>query len=225
MTRLEIRNLVIEATGRADKTSLINSAINIAVAELSSARLWRDLSTEADLTLAGGEGSVDLPDDYFRLTEARLIISDSMLLSRPILVRPKSWVVRNFPNIEAQSPGKPVYAYLENGKLYFAPFADIEYTIRITYFRLHPSLSSDSSEVLIRQGSQAVVAYATFWTFNSIERSEDATRWFNTYGSLLRSAMQVDGDVPAIEYRGALRGEPTPVNAEYWLDPFVRNAP
>lgn len=225
MNRSEIRNLVVENTRRTDKTSLINSAINIAVAELSSQRTWSDLQLEADLTTTASVASVDLPSDYHRLVEGRLVVAGSNFLSRQIQIYPKTWVVKHYPNPENIAVGKPVLGYLEGTKLFLVPYPDDAYTLKITYFRLHPALATDSDTVLIRHGSQAVVAYATAWTFRAIEKHQDAAEWMQTYAQLLATAKEVDTSNSAVQRVAEPRGAAVPLVQEYWLDPFTKHMP
>lgn len=225
MNRSEIRALVLEATGRSDKATLMNLAINIALKEFSAARLWSDLMVEDDISISAGTTYVDFAADTQRVAEVRFIVSGSAFQSRPLLVRPKSWIVQNFPAVSEQSSGKPLYGYIEGKKLYLVPVSDGDYTIRLTYFRLEPDMTTDDAEMVTTVGGQAVAAYATFWTFLNIEKAEDAKRWLETYQLLLRSAIKIDGDNSAVRYVAIQRGSQPVSSGDYWNDPFVRSMP
>jgi len=222
ITRSTIRGLVEDATGRTDKATLINSAIDIAVEEVSTQHLWSDLMVEADATMIVSNPDIALASDVARVAEIRIIDSN---LSRRLEIRPKSWIVRHFPNPVAVSTGKPRYGYIEATTLTVVPIPDTAYTIRYSYFKLHIALASDTSTVLIRHIGPAVVAYATFWVFQSIEKHEDAQRWLMSYLQLLLSAKKVDRANAAIVYVADQRGDLPVSSNDYWLDPFVKVMP
>ena len=221
MTRSTIRGLVEDATGRTDKTALINSAIDIAVEEVSTQHLWTDLLTEDSVTLLTPAPSVSLASDVSRVLEMRIIDGT---LSRPLRIRSKAWIVKHFPNPSAQNTAKPVYGYLEGKSLFTVPIPNVNYTIRYSYYKLHPALTSDSSEVLIRHIGPSVAAYATFWVFQSIEKHEEAEKWLVSYLRLLASAKKIDRGNAATTLMFDQRGEVI-VSGDYWLDPFVKGMP
>ena len=223
MSRVSIRNAVIEATGRSDKTDLINSAINTAVSEVSAARIWSDLLVQADATLTAGNNQVTLASDVLRVLEIRVIDGTA---SRPLMVRPKVWVVGNFPNPSASNTGSPVWGYLEGLVLSVVPIPNANTTLRYTYARNHPPMSSDSSTVLIRHTTAAVTAYATFWVFQALEQHESADRWLKTFFALLEKAKKIDVDNPVVKHQADLRGSvPTNIGTQWWNDPFVQTTP
>lgn len=222
MNRLTIRNLVIEATRRSDKTSLINSAIDIAVEEVSSQRMWSDLLTAGQTSLILGQGFIDLASDLARLTEIRLIDGTS---SRNLIIKTREWVGDYFPSPESFSTGRPVYGYLLGKTLHIVPRPDAAYVLKYTYVKLHPALASDTSEVLIRHAGPVVAAYATFWVFQSINQQMEAEKWLVTYFKLLESAKKIDRDNTAVEHAADIRGELPLSGRDYWTDPFEEEMP
>lgn len=222
MTREDLENLVVQSTGRSDKTSLIRTALNLAVAEVSSRHLWSDLQTEAEVTINSGEGSVELAADVARIAEIRVIDGTN---SRSLLVRPKTWLVQRCPDAASRSTSRPTYGYLEGRTLHVIPWSDTTYTIRYTYFKLHPTLDTNTSEVLIRHAEQAVVAYATYWVFKSIEKHEDAQQWLATSEALIMSAKKIDQSNSVVLKLATPRDEPGLDYGDYWLDPFVQKMP
>lgn len=222
MTREALEELVYESTGRRDKTSLVRSALDIAVEELSSQRLWSDLQVEAEATLTVDSPSVALASDVARVSEVRLIDDTN---SRPLRIRPKTWLVTRFPSPESRSSGRPIYGYIEGQLLYVMPLPDQAYKVRYTYYRLHPALNEATSEVLIRGADKAVAAYATFWVFQSLEKSADAERWLAIYERLVDSAKKVDMANSAIKQEATGRDDVVESGNDYWLDPFVKRMP
>lgn len=224
MNLAQLRNLVIENTGRTDKESLINSAINLALTEISSRRNWLDLQTEGQVTLLVGQDNIDLGSEAQRVTEIRVLDDDN---SHRIRIRPKEWLVSRFPNPAQYSAGRPSWGWLEGSRLFVLPIADANYSVVYTSYILHPELTEDSDVVVIRAGvDRAIIAYATYWVFLSIEKHEDAKVWFASFESMLRTVKDVDRKNSVIIHEGTPRGSDEPaVHAEYWLDPFVKEMP
>lgn len=218
----DLVNLVVEATGRSDKTALIKSGINLAIEEISVARLWSDLQTTGTGTVSAGSPYLDLESDVTRVEEARIIDGTS---SRSLLVRPKSWLLQRVPDPSSRSHSRPCYAYLEGLRLYMIPYPDVDYTVSYTYYKKHPTLTADSDETLIRGIDGAVAAYAAFWVFNSIEKAEDANRWYQTFMARLESAKRLDAGNSVVKREATpTQGQPY-LGPDYWLDPFIRRMP
>lgn len=220
MNRSQIRSLVIETTGRDDKTTLINSAINIALAKISAEHLWSDLSTEASVTLTADTNSVTLASDMRRLTEFRVIDG---LQSYPLTILKKSRVVSMFPSPTSYASSKPEYGWLEGVTLSMVPPPDSAYPCSYTYYKAHADLTSDTDTLTILQADEAIIAYTTYYVFKSIEKHEDAEKWLADYYNLLRDAKKMDSS-PAVQ-RPAVERKVSRISPGYHLDPFVRTNP
>lgn len=228
MNRQDLETLVIQATGRDDKLTLIRSALNLAVEEVSARRLWRELQVEDEVTITEGAQSVDLADDVARVMEIRLIYG---LISYPLLIKEKKWLTDRVPNIPALSTARPTYGYLEGKTLYVARRPNMDYVIRYTYHRLHPSLDVSTSPVLLRMAGAAIAAWATYWVFMSIEKMKESEVWMQSYEKLLLTAMKLDEDDSVIVRRATQRTNNGQFGTgilsvnDYWLDPFVMSMP
>lgn len=223
MNREAIENLVIQATGRRDKVDLIRSAIDIAIQELSAQKNWLDLLSQASATLALGSPSVQLADDVARVTEVRLI---NGTLSYPIEIRPRTWIAKYYPSPASFSTTKPCYGYLQGTLLYVVPLPDAEYEVEYSYYPVHPDLEASTDEVQIRGADKAVMAYATSFVFDSIEKATEADRWYARYEKFLMSAKKLDQGNSAVVLQATPRGsEPSTVRPDYWVDPFVERMP
>lgn len=219
MNREDLETLVSEATGRTDKLTLIRSALNLAVAEVSAQREWSDLLSRDEVTISSGAQSVELADNVARVFQVT-VVDDT--LSRPLLGRSKSWVEERYPSPESWPVGQPECGYLEGKTLYMVPRPDQDYVIRYSYYKLHPELTSPTSELLIRHAQAAVVAYATFWVFQSIEKLKEAEQWYALYLRQLASAKKVDSSNSMTKFQMNPRGSSMPYD-NYWLDPYVRS--
>lgn len=218
MTREQLETLVNEATGRTDKSSLTLSALNLAVAEVSSQRLWYDMMVQGEATILEGALSIDLASDVARVASVT-VVDDT--LSRPLLCRSRTWVSERYADPTSWPVERPQFGYLEGRTLFMVPRPDQDYVIRYNYYKLHPDLDTPTSELLIRHATAAVVAYAAFWVFQSIEKLKEAEQWYGTYLRQLQSAKRVDADNSVTKYQMTPRGE-NQVYGDYWLDPFVR---
>lgn len=221
MNRKEIRDLVILTTGRTDKDTLINSAINIALNKISSDYHWNDLLTEASVTLTVDATSVALASDVRRLVEVRLIDG---LSSYKLSIRPMAWVVKMFPNLSIHSSGKPRYGYLQGTTLHFVPKSDSAHTVTYSYYKLHADLTNDTTNISILHAGEAVIAYTTYWVFKSLQLHIDANQWLSSFAIEIANAKRADRSA-ATEYIADQRGRQASTPQDYWLDPFVRSVP
>jgi hypothetical protein len=221
MNRGELRTLVLQNTKRTDKLDLINSALDMAVDEVSAAYLWSDLLTEDEVILYQGQ-PVSLATNTARVVEVRLV--DGTVNSQPLQIRPKSWLAKYFPVPDLQAQRRPVYGYFEGVILHTIPLPAIDYTIRYSYYPLHGAFTGDASELLIRHASKAVVAYATHWMWFSLERYQDAEAWMTMYQRALESAKKLDKDNSAVQYKGDIRGA-IPQTVYNPDDPFLMRVP
>lgn len=220
MNRSEIRALVRDHTGRTDKDSLINSMINAALKKVSSEHIWRDLLTEAEVTMTPDQPFVDLVSTVRRLSEVRII---NGLQSYKLVVRTKTFLVERWPDFGSQSSGKPRFGYLEGTRLHLVPAPDENLTLRYSYYARDTVFTDDTTELTIDITDEAVIAYATFRTFKSLQQHDDAAQWFLDYKEALKDAKTMDRS-SAVELHGVPRGTDGKVPTEYWLDPFVRRS-
>ena len=220
MNRKTIRDLVIETTGRSDKEALINSAINIALNKVSSAHLWNDLLTEASVTLTVNAVSVALASDVRRLSEVRLIDGRS---SYSIAIRPKTWLVQQYPSFTDVSSTTPRFGYLQGTTLHYVPASDTADTVTYSYYKLHPDLLDDTTLTLILQADEAIIAYTTHWVFKATEQHENADRWLESYAIELNNAKRADRS-SAVKFMPTPRNQGFRPTDEYWRNPFIRSA-
>lgn len=224
MDRAAIRNLVAESIGRTDgsKDSLINSAIDLAVSKISLARFWRQLQVAGSVDLLINTTSIALATDAIRVTEIR--VNDGTNWAKKLPIRPKEWVVRRWPDVSILSVAPPTVGYIENKTLHVIPGADKEYTIVYTYFKLHPVLATDTDSPLIDGIDAAIISYATYWAFKTLQQLEDSKLSFQSYKDELADAINVD-KLTVEETFASPWNEQVPVAPNWWNDPFQRSMP
>ena len=221
MNRADIRNLVIDHTGASHKVSLINSMITAALKKVSSEMHWGDLLTEASFTLVPNQEWVAIGTNIHRIAEVRIIDG---LSSWEVDVRTKVWVTERWPNISAESFTRPRYAYLENSRIYLMPGPSTNWKIKISYYKRVADLTNDTTALFPEHIDEAVIAYATYRTFKSLQQHEDAVTWFADYREAIKDAKNMDHDSATV-LQGTPRGEGRAIRSNYDLDPFVKRVP
>ncbi len=221
MNRADIRNLVIAHTGRTDKASLINSMITAALKKVSSEMLWGDLLTEASVTLIPNQAFIDLDAATVRLAEVR-IIDD--LSSWKVDIRTKNWILSRWPDLGSQAFTRPNYAYLEGKRLHMMPGPDTNWTMEYSYYKRAADLTDDSTELVPAHADEAIIAFATYRTFKSLQMHEDANLWFADYRGAIADAKKMDR-ASAVNTIAEQYGQPRGVRSNYHLDPFIKKVP
>lgn len=221
MNRSEIRALVIEHTNRGDKVDLINSMINVALKKVSSEHVWNDLLTEAVTNFTADSSVLALESDVRRLSEVRVIDG---LSSYRLIIRPKKFLVKMYPDFESWSSTKPRFGYKEGTTLYVVPPPDQAYEVRYSYYRRQPNLTDDTTDIAATITDDCVVAYATYRTFKSVQQHEDAALWLADYVDLLDAAKKLDRSA-ATEQIAQPRGVGEPVPEDYWVNPWIKETP
>lgn len=177
--REELRNLVISNIGgRTDKNSLINSALNLALEDIAERLSTQELETEDTTVIAEDDYRIALPDGFLQVTSARLIDSTS---SYPMEIKPADWVTDRFPNPSADSTGRPYYGYVQGGYFYFVPYSDDDYSITLSVKLVPNALSDDADYPTVKYIDRCIVAWATYYVYQSMQQYQDAKYWFDTY--------------------------------------------
>ncbi len=221
MNRADIRNLVIDHTGASHKASLINSMITAALKKVSAEMKWGDLLTETSFTLIPNQEFISIGTNIHRISEVRIIDG---LSSWELEVRPKTWILERWPDLASQFFSRPRFAYLENSRIYMMPGPSTAWTLKFSYYKRIADLTDDSTALFPEHVDEAVIAYATYRTFKSLQQHEDAITWFADYREAIRDAKKMEHD-SAIIHQGVPRGAGRPVQTNYYLDPFIRSVP
>ncbi len=218
MNRADIRALVIDHTGASHKASLINSMITSALKKVSSEMHWGDLLTETSVTLIPNQEFIAIGSNVHRISEVRIIDG---LSSWELEVRPKKWVLERWPDLASQFFSRPRFAYLENSRIYMMPGPSENWVLKFSNYGRLTDLSDDTTALFPEHVDEAVIAYATYRTFKSMQQHEDAVAWFADYREAIKDAKNMDHD-PSVTHQGTPRGEGRPIRANYNLDPFIR---
>jgi len=224
MDLVTARTAVRESTGRTDKDSLINIAINLAMTKISAARLWSQLKSDATGVILISTSSVALVADGLRFTEFRIIDGTN---SYPLPIFIKEFVVKRFPDVATMAAARPACGYLQGKTLHVVPITDQAYNFAYSYYRNHPALVADSDLILFDGADAAVTAYGSYWVFLSLQQSEDAAGWLALFQDELAAVRALDKvtatDIVLQPFVGAVLDRRVPPN--FWLDPFIRKVP
>ena len=214
------------SAGMVGYTMVLASSGNAVIASVVSSTV---VTVTGDFSGANGEAYtieacywLNITSGYHHLLEARLIDSTS---SYPLEIREKDWVTQRYPNPAADSTHKPVFAYEEGKKMYLTPYADGVYTVTGTVSSLPTDLSADADESDIDGANQALICYATWYMFDSIEEKGTAAIWWPKYERASALCIQSDKKKPAREHNMSeivQHGRKYIPRTEYYNDPMVK---
>lgn len=223
MTREELREKVmLNIGGRMDKTTVINDALEQGLKLAVDLHSFRALRSEGDVDIVENDKSVNLPVNTFQLIEARLVDG---VMSYPITIKDKKWLVDRWSNVEDVSTGKPVYGYVEGNVLYLYPVSNGSYTIRITVC-INPSfIDADITENPIPCIDMALVYFGTAQAMRNLQMFDYADQWERQFNNALIAAKVGDertSEEIKLEPFGAKVAPQIVI--EPYLDPFARRS-
>lgn len=235
MTRKTIRDLILSNTGRDDKQSVADAAIDLCMSRLGQLHDWQQTSTAATLPIGAGDTSIILPANTQRIIELRLI---NGLASFPMRLLEKRQVLDVYSNPSALPQNIPCYCYRQtdsnnNDTLVFFPISNGNYSIELT-IAANPSVGSeDTAEPDVPNLDEAIVAYGTAYVFRSIEMFENASPWDQQFAGLAATAIAADqrrpGEILILQQHGSVGGRVLEFDGmpsgNPQLDPFVMNWP
>ena len=217
-TRKELRELVKpNLGGRTDKDTVINSALEAGLKYAINIHFFRSMINENDVEIVADDTYLTIPSTYFQLLECRLIDGTA---SYNIDIRPKKWITERWPNISERSTAKPIYGYIEGGKIYLYPVSNGSYTVRITTCDNPTFSSADATENPIPCLDDALVYYATAHVMKSLQMFELAASWDLEFARAFSAAKTGDMKGPEV-YRLEPFGAEKPAVIEPYLDPFA----
>jgi len=110
------------------------------------------------------------------------------LQSHPIPIREKRWIDTYYPDPTQIAARRPIWCYEDgaNGRLYFIPIPDAVYSIELTTSTV-PTVETAGATLV--GFDSALVAYATGYVFNSIEKFVSGAAWMKEYEKLLSTAL------------------------------------
>lgn len=184
MTRLEIRNLVIQNVGRTDKNDLINTLIDLGLVEIAKKHVFSDLELESDLSIDADDYSVALPAAGYTLLSVVVLDPASPDNGYPMEILDKQDFIPFHPRLSEETSGEPVQGYVEGNILYFGAPATGARTFAVTMYRMPIALASDSTENPIKTSDTALASWVTSMTFMALEQFDSSSFWLQRFHSV-----------------------------------------
>lgn len=225
LTFAQLRQAVYDNTGRTDKQSTVDRGINLAIETIGKMHFFRQQHKIQSIGVNTDDQSFDTNTDFFQARGVTLLLGT---LSNNLELL--SWIegTRLYPNISALGSGRPGIAWFDYSfsptKVMFAPKASQSYNFQLDYYRLIPSLVSDSDTILVPFIDEAVIAYATNYLFKAVENFSSASAWAQNFTLAYGMARDSDQKEPGISYTAQPHGSGVNTGTvDPWLDPFVRS--
>lgn len=225
MNKAQLRALVIDNTGRTDKSTTINTALDFALQSMCRIYPFDSLRKEGDIPINAGDTQAQLPSIMFQITEARLVDPGNPTFSYSMEIMRKNVFVKMYPNVAGMPiTSRPFRMYKDGHTIFFDCIANNPYIIRVTGFSLDV-FNSDVSSPLLYNADEVLVAYATANVYRSIQMYDDANVWdmqFKKLFNLFVSSEEKDVGRERIA-RPWKNPDQTPRNNVIppWLDPFA----
>lgn len=221
MIRSDLRQAVIDSSGRTDKDSVINRGLDLGLRKLAMLHPFGDLLVQDTEALAVDDTYVTLPAGVYKVWETRLIDGT---MSYPLTQKTKLWVVDRWPAVEEYTASKPVVYYVEDGKLYIAPKSDGVYDLRFTYLSLPTGFASDAEENPVNGSDLCLIDFAAAYLFRTLEQFDSSREWERQFAQDAADLIRSDKRTNALFAHSGFQqdvplGQPNP-----WEDPFARRS-
>lgn len=207
---------------RTDIDSKIEDGFLDVLEDMGKRHEWRELiTTPSDVATSANDLSSTLPAGTYKVMRA-IFINDTSSYQMRII--PKEEFDRKYPNPTADSTGKPFIGYIQEGKLFFYPKCEGTYAIRYTIYTLPTLAAPGASLPTITTADHVIIAGATAYTFEALERWESGEKWRRKYDIALADAIRQDRKA-LVEHVQASFGRVSPIKSDYYNDPFQRTVP
>jgi hypothetical protein len=219
-TRLELRTSVRRRFPRADRDDLIDEALDAGLKNAYQIHKFRRKTrVTAGLTVADLATYAALPSDMGELV-AVSDITDTIAL--PIPLKPKTWLDRFYPNLDAESHGTIPCCCVAGDYLTFPKNSGLK-SLLLDYYK-EVSLDENSTVNPIPRLNTYLVRYALAEVFASIRDFESSTNWEKKAAQALSAAIydEVTGrDEKQLEEFTVQESDP--LTSQPWNSPFVRS--
>lgn len=194
----ELRNMVVANTSRRDKVTLIDQALNLALIEMAQRAPYKRLNRVTyEVPVVEGDGSFTPPVDYVQIVSVQVVTPD-VNTRGPLRIKTKSDLHGRFPNfLDSANSGTPAWGYIEAGRIWFYPKASQSFTMSITLDLLPAKLTDDEDQSPDSNWDNALVAWATAYTFRSLQQWQDAAGWDQQFEQAFRTMIRADRRSPS----------------------------
>ena len=210
MTKDELRAVVKEVTGRDDKQTLINTALDLGLRDIARRHDFRCFVKTAALSASTHE--VSLPSDFRKFLSLR---ANEASRAYMIELRNMGWVLKRFPHIEEHPEGNPIYSFIRGNTLVLAPRPKDTLTLSLVYVSKPEFPAEEAFDELL-------IAYAASYTFNGIGMVDVGRVWRQDYEMALHQAILDDKRTNEFLIHDGFQQTFEPQVLEPHLDPFRR---
>jgi hypothetical protein len=229
MTFATMYGNILTKTGRSDQTTLAKSVINKTLGEITSQGTfkWMEATGTFD-TVASTESYciTTVHSNVFASYKSFLSIRQTMTSPYTTLTYfdPSEYDLY-LPNPSGDPEGSPIYFTEKAGYWYLYPIPDSIYTMTVTYYKKHATLSGDSDALTVADDWLSVIEdLATVRFFFELRYPQQASAYANVSEVNRRLKNLIDRDrVKGGGLQMKKSGScPIPIISYPWLCPFVK---
>lgn len=220
----DLQTAVIDRTGRPDKVTVIQDALNNGLKKLMRSHPFDKMRKTATLVYNSGDTQVAMPSDVHQLVTVTFQDPSIPTASYPLILIRKTQFLKMFPNVTGSViSGRALFCCRDdqNQVLLLDRHSIGTFHIVITY-TFHQKFVLPTDEPLIPGVDEALVAYATASVYRAIQMYDDAKAWDMQFAVLMRDlVLDVEREIGlstvAKEFENA---RPRSSTNPPWLDPF-----
>lgn len=195
--RAELRAITLRSSEATLAVARIDDVLNQSLREMCSQHVFGFMRQQHDLAVGTGAFYKDCPTGTLGVKEVRLFITASLatdLTGYNLPIKYKTWAVRRYQNLDAIAGRKPDVCWFDQGegRLYFAPKTDQEYTLRSTLVVMPGALTNIGDLNPIPFGDNALIARSAQKLFLRLQQFGESAQWANEAAIALRSLIQTD---------------------------------
>ena len=234
MTRLELRNGVIENISRTDKNTQINGRLKDVQRKIVSIAGSRDfgehdfksLKVDTSIYTVATFADVSLPSNN------RLVISidlDDGSNSRPLVYKFPALFRKLYPKPTLSSGSPYFYTWSTSAKITLDKAADKAYSLILNYSKWPNSLLEDTDEIEMVGLDDIIISYITYRMYLSMGVESDVgvindvLMWKDLFEKDLLKVVEEDALIKDwTPVARAFEAIPTGYYGEYWKNPFIK---
>ena len=180
LTRGEIKQFVIDNTGKSNKSDLVETLCDIALKEAMSRHKFTDADSfiTSTVPLTKGSGRLILPDGTKNIEAIIYHLKDKTDVSFRLILKTKYWFRKNVGTGEEIQSGLPRYGVREGNSILLDCLLDDDYDFIIDH-TINPTFTSDTDTCPIDILDTFVAYYVVANVFLSIEDMHNFGIWMN----------------------------------------------
>ena len=223
LTLGDIRSQVKLALGnREDLDEHINSLINTCQMRLARFFDFEEMISLDDLTVAYTgvkltDASISLPTYTRDVHGISIIDGDNYYVVEPIDRR--TWKARYFNAIVSGTTSSPTQYCIFSGTIERYPAPDQAYAAKLRRSKWPVDLSTDESKSELNQKDDLLIALSICWTLYHLNNTERANAYWAVFKSMVKEAIDSQTVKPDLYQKLDVM---SPIQSNYWADPFVR---